>query len=319
MPKKATPKTRSPSSVPMSLRDRRGVAVAVVAAVALFAADDAAACAACGCGSQAPLPLGSELPFAGRLRTALTSTSMATTRADALGTAELMAAQAALSVAWSIDERWVLDGSLPVSGRALRHDGDVEATGVGVGDIDVGVRYALRSGALSGGLRLGGQAPTTTVIHDDTGAPITGAVQPGAAAWGVSGQAHVALAQGPLLGVVTIAGAAPLATALSWRTPPSALTRAVAYFRASPLVSAVAGVSAVVVGDTVSAGVNLRDARVSAGPEAGVVLEPVMDWSLTLSAWVPAATAPLSTSTTSATKERVAEGARVSLSLAKDW
>lgn len=318
MPKKATAKTRSPSSAPMSPPERSGVVVAVFAAAVLFAADDAAACAACGCGSQAPLPLGSELPFAGRFRTALTSTSTATARTDALGTAELLVAQAALSVAWSVDEHWVLDASLPFSGRLLRHDGVVEATGAGAGDVDVGVRYALRSGALSGGLRLGGQAPTTTVIRDDVGAAINGAVQPGAAAWGVSGQGHVALEQGPLLGVVTLAGALPLSTALSWQTPPSALTRAVGYLRASPRVSAVVGVSAVVVGDTVSAGVNLKDARVSAGPEAGVVLEPAMDWALTLSAWVPAAMAPLSSTSTSS-KERVSEGARVSLSLAKDW
>jgi hypothetical protein len=298
----------------MSRSDVALLAAFVVGVVGL-AAGDARACAACGCGSQAPLPLGSELPFAGRFRTAVLLTSVPTTRTDRLGSASLLAGQGALALAFSFDEHWVVDGTVPLGARVLTHDDTVEASGVGVGDVDVGVRYVLRGGGLSAGVRLAGQAPTTSVIRDRSGDAINGAVQPGPAAWGVSAQGHVAYERGPLLGVLTVAGAAPLSTSLPWQSGPGLQARAVAYLRATPVVSAVVGASALLAGDTTSAGRRLADARVSVGPEAGIVLEIALDWTVSVSAWVPASTTMLAP----APKTSVTDGARVILAVAKDW
>jgi len=193
----------------------RGAALlAFVTAAATSWALPAAACPSCACGVQNPTRLGADIPFAGRARVALVSTT-ATLREDDMA---LVASDVTVAGSFAVTDFLVVEGALPLSSRfVVEGDLDVSGRAVGLGDARVGARAVVyRDRMFAPRLLLATRvqavlptAPGLTVRN----VPVAMALQPGGGAVAVN--ASVALLARPmsrlLLGV-DVGGQTPMWT-----------------------------------------------------------------------------------------------------------
>jgi hypothetical protein len=305
-------------------------ALLLLVGVLLAVADarPARACAACACGSNAALPAGAELPFAGRLRTTTSLIVTSTTTTSRLGSAVVTAASLPLTLTRAIDEHVSLDVTFPLGLRLLsdgEHGGG--GWGVGGGDLVVGARGVWRDRALAPRLMLGGRVgailPTTTALRRGDGALRAAALQPGGAALGPVLEASAAWFAAPETVVMTTwTGLAPLWSLLAHPEAPSLLGRAFVLRRVTDRLSLRAGalVRATAPGatalDAKAPGATAPgdeaggdEARVGVGPEVGVVVDLRTDVILAATASVPAWHGG----------GDIFDGGRAELALAVDW
>jgi hypothetical protein len=253
----------------------------------------ARACASCSCGAPAPLPIGAEVPFAGRLRLG-TSLGTASVRADdgrALWRAEL-----GLDAAWAVSERVVLEGRLPLAGvwrqaptPALADDAKgpaaatagsarVDGFAVGVGQPQLGVRLGLyRDRAfmprLLWDLRLGLVLPGPLPAHTARGALLAPELQPGRAEWaGRAGTQLTWLPRDSVAVVASLLGQGPLLAAAA-AMPALVEARGLVQWSATPAVAVRGGVGARATGAEEVAGARLG-ARGSGFVVAGALWRP---------------------------------------------
>lgn len=169
-------------------RSPRRFHVAVGAALGawlLVAADDARACAVCGCGDSTLTTMGSEAPYAGRLRASLEVRY----REDAIGTPgenriDLAEGRIDASLSWAIHERFVLGATLPALLRTVEYVNLAHQTTVGLGDAEVRGKFIAYKDRPFGAhhvlaTTLGVKLPTAPEVDGEAGQPLPLELQPG--------------------------------------------------------------------------------------------------------------------------------------------
>jgi hypothetical protein len=151
----------------------------------------ALACASCACGDPTLTSMGTEQPFAGRLRLATTLRAWGLTEGqqnvDAVSTQEL---RMDVSAAYT-PLRWlVLSATLPLQARRVRDVSLMKEQSWGPGDVELSAKaIVFRDKAFSPdhllGVLAGTRLPTSPTLHDATGEPLsldaqlgTGSVDP---------------------------------------------------------------------------------------------------------------------------------------------
>jgi hypothetical protein len=163
--------------------------VRLLLVVLAFAAapSTALACAACACGDPTLVPMGHELPFAGRLRVGLDFRLRSETEGEATTREQRVAA----SVSWSPVRRLTLALSMPVVRRRLAHERLADESATRPGDLETWARVTLLTDKnfapihrleLIGGLKL----PTGTTDASQDGVRMSDHVQPGTGSWDAS-------------------------------------------------------------------------------------------------------------------------------------
>jgi hypothetical protein len=311
----------SPSASSRAAKAATALLVAGVVVSQLGAAD-AVACTACACGSAAALPIGSEIPWAGRVRTGVVVNSASTVNEDALGVVTAKAVDVAGVVLWAPAPAVVVDAIVPLGLRELGHDGVVEGRGVGLGDLAAGARVVWRDRAFAPSLvlssRLGGRAPSTTWLTRADGSARPRALQPGLGEATVDVQLQaVLMASSPITVALAIDAAAPLASLRdSVRSGPTVAGRGFALWRVDRRASVRGGVAVSAIGDDVkntsadafTDGKTNDVGRVTAFVEAGVGVDLSDDVMVAAVAAVPVSW-----------MGDLRDGSRTSLSLMIDW
>jgi hypothetical protein len=287
----------------------RALVLTVLLAVVVDAAP-AAACAACACGSTAALPVGTELPFVGRVRTSVGLTAASTTTKDSTGAVTVGAIGLPVTAMVAVHEALTLDVTVPL---ALRLRGDaqrgVDGHGVGVGDVVVGARAVWRDRAFAPHLvlggRLGAMLPTTSILRRSDGVPMADALQPGTASLAPVLELSGAFFAGDVVVVATTTGLVPLWSRLDENEAASTQARLFALWRLNERLTLRGGV----IGRGTAGSTHGDDARVGVGPEVGVVIDVVTDVAVAAIASVPLPVAG----------GAVVEGGRAELTLLVDW
>jgi hypothetical protein len=203
-----------------ALRPSPGASVLPAAALALFAAAalliprPARACSVCGCGD--PLLIATDpAAIAGVLRLQLDADYLqidAANDADPAATDQLTQSSLRLNAVWRPSDRLSFSATVPVLHKVIVTSGagpDVTASDLsGLGDVDLGVRYALWRSVQVGQQRAqelavtaGTSAPTgQSQATDAGGALIDPHGQLGTGAWGPFAGIHYRYEQGPWTG-----------------------------------------------------------------------------------------------------------------------
>lgn len=148
-------------------------ALVVVALVALaLAPERAAACASCGAGDPTLTLVGTEQPFAGRLRVSIAASASGTNGAERTSDRRL-----ALGVAWAPVHWLVLSAQAPLVLRTTEDASLAHQTGIGPGDLDLRARFVvLRDRTLAPThlvtLQVGAQIPLAPALVDAQGVPL---------------------------------------------------------------------------------------------------------------------------------------------------
>lgn len=116
----------------------------VLTLLAASAPASASACATCGCGDPTFTVMGTEAPFAGRLRLAVRTQY----RWDAIGEpgvdrAEVHEAQLVVGASWAPLDRLVLSAEMPILLRHVRWASLAHATVVGPGELELRARWIV--------------------------------------------------------------------------------------------------------------------------------------------------------------------------------
>ena len=294
--------------------------VACVVALAALSSAPAQACTACACGSAASLPMGAEVPWAGRLRAGVVVNTTGTSNSTALGRADVLGASVNGVLLWAPRRGLMVDVAVPLGARLQLHDGVAEGRGVGVGDIDVGARVVAQDRAFAptwlGGLRLGARLPTTTWLRREDGQSRSRAIQPGLGELGLAAQLQGVFAPTRDITLVALVdGLLPLMSAYdSSRSGAAVDARTFGLLRANAVVSARLGLwargTAAAHHDRVAAkaAALVDEARAAGGVEAGVVVDLSPEVQLGILSAVPVLSVG-----------DVVEAPRLSASLLFDW
>jgi hypothetical protein len=147
----------------------------------------ASACPSCACGVQNPTRLGADVPFAGRARVGVVSTTSTLHEDDMV----LLASDVTVAGSVALTDVLVVEGAVPLSTRLVVQAAGITGRGVGLGDGRVGVRMvAWRDRAFAPRLlvaaRLQAVLPTAPMLFV-RGVPVAMALQPGGGAVAVNG------------------------------------------------------------------------------------------------------------------------------------
>jgi hypothetical protein len=289
----------------------RALLLTVVLAVVAHSTP-AVACAACACGSTAALPVGTELPFVGRVRTGVGLAAATTTTNDVTGAVTAAAITLPLTAMVAVHEALTFDVTVPL-GLRLRIDDErgVDGQGAGVGDVVVGARAVWRDRAFAPRLVFGGRLaamlPTTSIVRRADGSAMAAALQPGTASFAPVLELSGAWFAGDVVLVGTATGLLPVWSRLDALEAASTQARLFGLWRIDERLTLRGGV----IGRATASGdkTHRDDARASVGPELGVVVDVVTDVAVAATASVPL---PLAGGA-------VNEGGRAEVTLLIDW
>jgi hypothetical protein len=158
---------------------------ACLATLSILNSGPALSCATCLCGDPTITAMGTEKPFAGRLRVGTDYL----TRGETVGEAgidehEIDEERVTLSLSYAPSADWILAANLPMVEKEVRRFDLSRETGTGVGDADLFARWYVRDAAEIParhlwGLQLGVRVPTSSE-QESGGVPISFDAQPGA-------------------------------------------------------------------------------------------------------------------------------------------
>ncbi|AKJ03553.1 outer membrane putative beta-barrel porin/alpha-amylase [Archangium gephyra] len=137
------------------------------------------ACATCACGDPTLTSMGTEQPFAGRLRLANQVRAWSlTTGQDAVDAVSLRELRMDLSVAYAPLPWLFLSATLPLQTRSLQQVSLARETAWGPGDMEVGAKvFVFRDRDFSAdhliGVLAGARLPTSPTVHDAEGRPLS--------------------------------------------------------------------------------------------------------------------------------------------------
>jgi hypothetical protein len=298
-------------------------ALSMTLLMTLLWAAPSSACAACACGSTAALPVGAELPFAGRWRVALSTQAFSTTTADPLGDVLLQGGSGAVTIVAAVTDAVIVDVSVPLSLRLRRTGGitggTIDGRSVGLGDAALGVRLVWTDRTFgprfSASIRLGATLPTSLTLTGRSGTPLSTSLQPGAGALAPQLQlTGVWLPSSTVSLLASLSGTAPLVGLRDELGAAVVEGRLLGLVRATQRVSVRGGLLARGVSDTMLADPadpadHDRSARAVIGPEAGITVDVDTDIAVAATASVPVV----------APGGAVTEGGRAELTLLVDW
>lgn len=162
---------------------------AIIAAALLLGAPAAYACATCACGDPTLTSMGTEQPFAGRLRLAATVRAWGLTTGDAALDAVTLR-ELRLDVAASYAPlRWLfLSATLPLQARGVRDVSLARERSWGPGDLEVSAKvYVFRDREFSPdhlfAVLVGTELPTSPTVNDAQGRPLSLDAQLGTGSW----------------------------------------------------------------------------------------------------------------------------------------
>ncbi|HEY1076738.1 MAG TPA: hypothetical protein VGE51_08610 [Fontimonas sp.] len=147
----------------------------------------ALACSTCKCGDYTITLLGTEKPYAGRIRFAADTLFRSETVGSGVTEQETEERRLTLGLAYSFSENLTLTLQVPFVNKTLDSASLAAQEAEGLGDIDLGARWVLyRDGAVSGrhlaGLNAGLRLPTAEQVEDGNGQRLDIDVQPDAGA-----------------------------------------------------------------------------------------------------------------------------------------
>ncbi|MDY7225454.1 transporter [Hyalangium rubrum] len=162
---------------------------AALAAALLLVAPAAFACATCACGDPTLTSMGTEQPFAGRLRLAATMRAWGMTTGDATLDAVTLR-ELRMDVAASYAPlRWLfLSATLPLQARGVRNVSLASERSWGPGDLEVSAKaFVFRDREFSPdhliAILVGAELPTSPTVHDAEGRPLSLDAQLGTGSW----------------------------------------------------------------------------------------------------------------------------------------
>lgn len=167
----------------MNLRPRRVWALGLLATLVTGLEGDALACAACGCGDPTLTAMGSEKPFAGRFRTALSGSW----RRDTMGYEDedevvLTERRLDLRVAWAPAPWLFIEAGLPFLDRETRDVTLAEARTTGIGDAELRTKLFVYQDEVRPthlvAVTPGAQLPTGELQRDSSGELLPMEAQP---------------------------------------------------------------------------------------------------------------------------------------------
>ncbi|WNG47241.1 transporter [Archangium minus] len=149
--------------------------VAALALATLLVPTEGRACATCACGDPTLTSMGTEQPFAGRLRFATQMRAWGmTTGQQAVDAVSLRELRMDLSVAYAPLSWLFLSATLPLQTRAVRDVSLARETAWGVGDMEISAKaFVFRDREFSPdhlfGVLVGARLPTSTTVRDANG------------------------------------------------------------------------------------------------------------------------------------------------------
>jgi hypothetical protein len=159
------------------------------AAALLLVAPAASACATCACGDPTLTSMGTEQPFAGRLRLAATVRAWGMTEGEA-GQDAVTLRELRMDVAASYAPvRWLfLSATLPLQARGVRDVSLARERSWGPGDLEISAKaYVFRDREFSPdhlvSVLVGAELPTSPMVHDAQGRPLSLDAQLGTGSW----------------------------------------------------------------------------------------------------------------------------------------
>jgi len=162
---------------------------AAIAAALLLAAPAAFACATCACGDPTLTSMGTEQPFAGRLRLAATVRAWGMTTGEAaLDGVTLRELRMDVAASYA-PTRWLfLSATLPLQARGVRDVSLARERSWGPGDLEVSAKaYVFRDREFSPdhlvSVLVGMELPTSPTVHDAQGRPLSLDAQLGTGSW----------------------------------------------------------------------------------------------------------------------------------------
>jgi hypothetical protein len=165
------------------------LALAVVVLACALWPERASACASCACGDPTLTSMGTEQPFAGRLRLATQMRAWGLTageaRVDGIALNEL---RLDVSAAYAPVPWLFLSATLPLQARSVRTVSLARESGWGVGDMEVGAKlFVFRDRDFAPrhlvGLLVGSRLPTSITQTDGGGRPLSLDAQLGTGSW----------------------------------------------------------------------------------------------------------------------------------------
>jgi hypothetical protein len=252
------------------------------------------ACATCGCGDPTLTSLGTEKPFAGRLRGALQISH----RTDAIGQArvnriELSEQRFDASIAWAPLDFWFVGVTVPAVRRRVTYVNQEQHTRFGLGDIELRNKFFVYQdrafsprhlGAIEAGLKL----PTAPLARDAQGDLLPLEVQTGTGSFDPILGASYALFLLPWSSYSSVTGSYPTQGVEGSRASPSLRSTLAAQYQPVDLLALRLGVDTRLDGKAKQQG--------EPEPDSGgfilylapaVLLSPVTDLVLTLTVQVP--------------------------------
>ncbi|HEX8703836.1 MAG TPA: transporter [Myxococcaceae bacterium] len=162
---------------------------AVIVTAVLLAAPAALACATCACGDPTLTSMGTEQPFAGRLRLATTVRAWGMTTGEASLDAVTLR-ELRMDVAASYAPlRWLfLSATLPLQARGLRDVSLARERSWGPGDLEISAKaYVFRDREFSPdhlvSVLVGVELPTSATVHDEQDRPLSLDAQLATGSW----------------------------------------------------------------------------------------------------------------------------------------
>ncbi len=210
-------------------------------AVALFIVPELAlACATCACGDPTLTSMGTEQPFAGRLRLATTVRTWGQTQGEAaVDAVSLRELRMDLSAAYAPRSWLILSATLPLQARRVQDVSLMREQGWGPGDMEVAAKaYVFRDKEFSPhhllGLVAGARLPTSPTLHDAAGDPLSIDAQLGTGSWDpLAGLSYTAF-RGEWSFVANVTGYLPTRGREGFRAGASLRTTLAAQYQPSP-------------------------------------------------------------------------------------
>lgn len=210
-------------------------------AVALFIIPGLArACATCACGDPTLTSMGTEQPFAGRLRLATTVRAWGQTQGEAaVDAVSLRELRMDLSAAYAPRSWLILSATLPLQARSVRDVSLMREQGWGPGDLEVAAKaYVFRDKAFSPnhllGVLVGARLPTSPTLHAADGTALSIDAQLGTGSWDpLAGLSYTAF-RGEWSFIANATGSLPTRGREGFRAGASLRTTLAAQYQPSP-------------------------------------------------------------------------------------
>jgi hypothetical protein len=219
---------------------RTHLVAALALSLLLFPSGDARACASCGCGDPTLTSMGTEQPFAGRLRLATQMRAWSLTSGqrgeDAAALREL---RMDLSVAYAPLPWLFLSAMAPLQARSRQDISLAREAGWGLGDMEIGARlFVFRDREFSPdhlvSILAGSRMPTSVTQTDAGGRPLSLDAQLGTGSWDpFLGLAYTAFL-GPWSFIASATGYLPTRGREGFRAGPSMLSTLATQFQPTP-------------------------------------------------------------------------------------